>query len=130
MQEMVNYLLGLPEYYCTHHFRALYYANVCSEAEALLPQSSAVGDRSNALAPTFNLRVRPEPMPEEEMPGEDEPDAAGDAVQAGVVVSLPTQRLDYEKRAKLWSPGLCISMSLLSVGCRSKKNESRQRVHF
>ena len=35
MQEMVAYLLGLGESYCTHEFRILYYTNLVHLAEAL-----------------------------------------------------------------------------------------------
>ena len=41
MQEMVAYLLGVPEAWCTHEFRVLYYTNLVHLAEEALPRSGA-----------------------------------------------------------------------------------------
>ncbi len=65
MQEMVNYLLGLPEFYCTHDFRPLYYANLCTEAASLNEQSILVGERASAPTSTAVMFARPSAEPDD-----------------------------------------------------------------
>ena len=58
MQEMVAYLLGIPENFCTHDFRLLYYATIVRAAEAALPHSDAVTGM-NLAAQTEDATVYP-----------------------------------------------------------------------
>ena len=91
MQEMVNYLLGLPEFYCTHEFRPLYYANLCTEADSLLQQSILVGERACASSISAIMFARPSVA-------EDEDDEAVDTSGISKSVTVDKQRQNYEKR--------------------------------
>ena len=98
MQEMVNYLLGLPEFYCTHEFRPLYYANLCTEADSLLEQSILVGERASAPTTTAVMFARPSVEQDEAalvLDSDGEPEEVSGITKS---VSVDKQRLNYEKR--------------------------------
>ena len=58
MQEMVSYLLGVPENYCTHEFRLLYYGNMIHTAEEALPLSGAMTG-TEVVPPTQDASIVP-----------------------------------------------------------------------
>ena len=97
MQEMVNYLLGLPEFYCTHEFRPLYYANLCTEADSLLDQSILVGERASTPTTTAVVFARPSVAQDEAdivLDSEDEPEEISGITKS---VCVDKQRLNYDK---------------------------------
>ena len=98
MQETVNYLLCLPEFYCTHEFRPLYYANLCTEADSLLEQSILVGERASAPTTTAVMFARPSVEQDEAaivLDSDGEPEEVSGITKS---VSVDKQRLNYEKR--------------------------------
>ena len=58
MQEMVSYLLGVPEFFCTHEFSVLFYLNMVRLAEEVLPPSGAV-EGTNVVPPTADATMIP-----------------------------------------------------------------------
>ena len=61
MQEMVNYLLGFPEAYCTHAFRPLYYAEIIAMLERMYPdrQNNVGLDRNHTLTEDIATVIPP-----------------------------------------------------------------------
>jgi hypothetical protein len=115
MQEMVNYILGYPEAYCTHGFRHLYYGSLLTMAETLFPeQENTVGtDCAEAtediatvmppLSPGRDAMVRADEEDSDACREDDDGAAPGPSSIASDIpglakLSFAHQRLDYEHR--------------------------------
>ena len=106
MQEMVSYLLGIPEYYCSHSFRILYYANLIAIAGVIPLQTQVSSGQVKQTPEDIGFVWRPNCDDDFfiaentiDTQGGDNPRTVGAAEKASASSLIwTTQRLDYECR--------------------------------